>query len=130
MIGAKICENNENDDVESTRRRKRRLSRKELRGRRHTAPLLDRIAQMKKDIVEEEAQYVLRLRKQSQKSENEEIAKRVWEYIGRRPVSSFSSYREITTASNAKKNTPRFEEISEQEDAELIRRMAFQAQHH
>ena len=63
-------------------------SRSKDRGRRHTAPLLSRLSLVRKQIIKEEAEYTLHLRKQSQQTENESITIKVWKFIGKRPLSA------------------------------------------
>ena len=84
---------------------------------------------MKKQVVSEEAEYILRLRRESQKNENENITKKVWEFIGKRPVSAFASYREMASLQIPKKKASRFGDIEDEEDYSLLQRMAFKANH-
>ena len=64
---------------------------------------------MKKQMIEEEAQCLLRLRKENQQTENKNVTIKVWEFIGRRPVSAFRLYREADSTHSTNK---RYDEIN------------------
>ena len=125
LEGAKIDqEKQKSQNNVSSNRRRRRLSRKSLYGgRRHTAPLLDRLSQMKEQVVKEEAQYVLHLRRKSQKVQNDSVTQKVWDFIGKRPVTAFVSYKEIESAKQSTKKSAKSDDINDDESKALLRRI-------
>ena len=92
--------------------------------RSRTAPSLSRLSVARKQTMEEEADYVLHLRKQSQQLENENITKKVWSFIGKRPVSAFSSYSINYSLVDGDKRRKESESvINDDENKELLQRI-------
>lgn len=127
-LGKLFNEESDSEEHGAMEARKLKKTSSYRKGRRNTAPSLSRLSVMKKQLLEEEAEYVLRLRKQNQQAENENITRKVWAFIGKRPVSAFASgSMRFDLDDSGKRRKENSMIISEEENLEMLKKIQHMA---